>query len=112
MAERQWLASMNLPKPPKIWRARGCKACFQTGYSGRIGIFEIWRKTETDYRHLIGHADEHTLRQQLRERGGKTILQDSLRKAAEGITSLSEIQRMGALTNAHDGGHRFGKRQK
>jgi type II secretory ATPase GspE/PulE/Tfp pilus assembly ATPase PilB-like protein len=102
-AEQSWLESMNLPLPDQCWHAKGCDACYSTGYAGRIGIFEIWRKTEADYQRLLDHADEHALRREFRARGGKTILQDGLQKAADGITSLSEIRRMGALTVVHDG---------
>lgn len=100
--ERFWLESLNLPVPEASWHANGCDACLQTGYSGRIGVFEIWRKTESDYELLLNHTDEHCLRRHLRERGRKTVLEDGLNKAREGITSLVEIQQMGALTTFPD----------
>ena len=101
-SERYWLESLNLPVPERSWHAAGCSACLQTGYSGRVGVFEIWRKTESDYQLLLDHTDEHRLRRHLRERGRKTVLEDGLIKAREGITSLVEIQQMGALTTFHD----------
>ena len=101
-AEHFWLESLNLPVPEKRWHAKGCEACLQTGYSGCIGVFEIWRKTESDYELLLSHTDEHSLRRHLRERGRKTVLEDGLIKAREGITSLVELQHMGALTTFHD----------
>jgi type II secretory ATPase GspE/PulE/Tfp pilus assembly ATPase PilB-like protein len=100
--EQAWLTSLNLPAPQKSWHPRGCPACSQTGYAGRIGVFEIWRKTESDYRLLLEHTDEHSLRRHLRERGRKTVLEDGLVKAREGVTSLAELQHMGALTTFHD----------
>ena len=101
-AEQYWLESLNLPVPEKSWHAKGCEACLQTGYSGCIGVFEIWRKTESDYELLLDHTDEHSLRRHLRERGRKTVLEDGLIKAREGITSLVELKHMGALTTFHD----------
>jgi general secretion pathway protein E len=85
--------------------------CFQTGYVGRVGVFEIWRKTETDHKHLLDHADEHLLRRSFYERGGRTVLHNGLEKVAAGISSLAEIQRMGALTITRDSSARQNSRR-
>ena len=44
--------------PAKTWQSVGCEACQQTGYRGRIGVFEIWHKHESDYQLMLEHADE------------------------------------------------------
>lgn len=94
-SEIQWLESLAMTPPPMSWREHGCPACGGTGYSGCIGVFEIWRRSETDYELILSNADEHTLRRHLRQRGLKTVVHDGLGKAREGITSLAEVQRMG-----------------
>jgi general secretion pathway protein E len=93
---RAWLTSLGLPAPSKLWLPVGCEACQKTGYHGRVGVFEVWHKDESDYRLILDHADEHALRVHLRERGLKTVMEDGLAKVREGVTSLSEIQQMGS----------------
>lgn len=94
--DRIWLRSLRLPPPTKVHHAPGCAACQGTGYHERIAVFEVWQKTDADYSLILAHADEHTLRRNLRRRGLKTVLEDGLAKACQGITSLSELRHMGA----------------
>jgi general secretion pathway protein E len=92
---RAWVTSLGLPVPPKLWLPVGCEACQKTGYHGRVGVFEVWHKDESDYCLILEHADEHSLRAHLRQRGLKTVLENGLIKVREGVTSLAEIQQMG-----------------
>jgi general secretion pathway protein E len=95
-AEVGWLRGVGQPVPKQVWRASGCERCRGSGYHGRIGIFEVWRLDErTD--ELIGkHTDERTLRRLLREQGLGSLMDDALQKAAEGVTSLAEVQTLGS----------------
>ncbi len=72
----------------EIYRARGCSACRQTGYRGRLGLFELLPITpeveEAVYRHAP--ADEI---QRIAKR--PTLFQDGLRKVVAGVTSLEEV---------------------
>jgi general secretion pathway protein E len=94
-AEQDWLATLSAPVPERTWRAVGCADCRQTGYLGRTGLFEIWRKAESDYELILSHPDEHALRRRLRHRGIKSLVEDGLLKVGEGLTSLAELQGMG-----------------
>ncbi len=96
--EKARLKHIGLPPPKKIWRARGCAACMDTGYRGRTGVFEIWRRIDSEYDLILNHADERALRRQIRQRGVKTVVEDALAKAAEGVTTLSEIQSVATQT--------------
>lgn len=93
---RAWLTSLGLKVPATVWQPVGCAACQKTGYHGRVGVFEVWHKDESDYCLILEHADEHALRVHLRERGLKTVMEDGLAKVREGVTSLEEIQQMGS----------------
>lgn len=92
---RAWLISLGLEAPAKVWQPVGCDACQKTGYRGRVGVFEVWGKTESDYRLILDNADEHSLRTHLHQRGLRTVLDEGLSKVREGLTSLAEIQQMG-----------------
>lgn len=93
--EAHWLRVRGHPIPDKTWRSVGCERCGGSGYSGRIGVFEIRRLTEEDADLITAHADEHTLRRHLRGQGTNSMLQDDLQKVAEGLTSIAEFQAVG-----------------
>jgi len=93
---RTWLNSLQLPSQATAWQPGACEACRGTGYRGRIGVFEIWHKGESDCRLILEHTDELSLRAHLRQRGLKSVVEDGLIKAREGVTSLTEVQQMGA----------------
>jgi general secretion pathway protein E len=90
-----WLDSIGGAVPSRTWRPVGCRACNKTGYAGRIGIFELWRKTEDDYDAILRHADEKALRQQLARRHVHSLLDAGLAAVTEGITSFDEIKAAG-----------------
>lgn len=92
---RAWLESVGMPVPGTVWRPVGCRACHKTGYAGRIGLFEIWLKSEDDHDAILHHADEKTIRKGLGRRHRKGLLEDGLAKAAEGLTSLDEVKAAG-----------------
>jgi type IV pilus assembly protein PilB len=81
----------------------GCDACEGSGYKGRIAVHEIFRITE-EVRDLINQrAPDHTLRHAARRAGMRTMLEDGVLKAAQGLTTLQEICRVIAQS---DGGER------
>lgn len=93
--DRTWLESLNQDVPTECWQATGCDDCRQTGYRGRIGLFEIWRLDRPSYDKIIRHADEDDLRRDLRENGITSMLADGMQKVATGETTLDELKRMG-----------------
>ena len=94
---RLWLASLALPIPEQAWLPVGCPACRQLGYFGRVGVFEVWRLRQDDYRLILSHADEHSIREAAVARGHRPLLTDALSMAAEGITSFDELKVMGSV---------------
>jgi type II secretory ATPase GspE/PulE/Tfp pilus assembly ATPase PilB-like protein len=97
--EKAWLRAVGLPCPKKVWHPRGCTKCLNTGYLGRTGVFEIWRRTEADYHLILEHADERTLREQLRGRGLKTVLENAFARVRDGTTAVSELQTVASHTD-------------
>jgi len=74
-------------------RGRGCPACKNTGYKGRIGAFE-WMVPNEDIRQMIMQkAPSSDLRSAAVRAGMKTMRRDALRKAASGITTVDEVLR-------------------
>lgn len=78
----------------EFFRGQGCKICHSTGYSGRIGIFEVLEVTK-DIRQLIDEkADSDVIEQKAIEEGMITMLEDGLDKATRGITTIEEVLRV------------------
>lgn len=69
----------------------GCEHCRNTGYRGRIGIFEIFL-IDDEVRHLINQdLSSPQLRKRARELGMRTLREDGIRKVLVGMTSASEV---------------------
>lgn len=82
-----------------IYRHKGCKRCYYTGYQGRKAIMELLR-IDQDIDSLIArraHMDE--LRNIAREKGFVTLADDGARRILEGVTSLAEVMRVIDLTS-------------
>lgn len=79
----------------KFWKGKGCDACNYTGYSGRVGLHEVLRITDNIQDLIRQRAKEQDLEEEACARGGyKHISVDGIRKATEGLTSLSEVYRV------------------
>ncbi|EDP72891.1 general secretion pathway protein E, partial [Hydrogenivirga sp. 128-5-R1-1] len=82
---------LHIDKDFKLYRGKGCEQCLNTGYKGRIAIYEIM-KIDEDFRSLISKTtDSKTIRYYAVKNGMKTLLQDGLRKAVDGITTVEEV---------------------
>ncbi|CAN5222561.1 ATPase, T2SS/T4P/T4SS family [soil metagenome] len=69
----------------------GCDRCRQTGYKGRMGIFEMF-VVDDEVRHMINNrASTLLLRQKARELGMRTLREDGVRKVLGGMTSAEEV---------------------
>ncbi|MFH1245402.1 MAG: ATPase, T2SS/T4P/T4SS family [Candidatus Omnitrophota bacterium] len=78
----------------KFYRPAGCQLCNGKGYKGRIGIFELLI-LDDDIRTLIAeHPVAFELRQTARKKGMRSLREDGWIKAAQGLTSLSEVLRV------------------
>jgi type IV pilus assembly protein PilB len=77
-----------------FYRGKGCKKCSQSGYKGRIGIYEVLEVSD-DIGELINNkATAHELEKQARKNGMLKILEDGIIKAKAGTTSLEEVLRV------------------
>jgi len=75
----------------KIMGPVGCENCRESGFRGRIGIFEIFL-VDDEVRHLINQdLSTPQLRRRARELGMRTLREDGIRKVLAGMTSASEV---------------------
>ena len=76
-----------------LYRAVGCAACNQTGYHGRVGIFEIML-VDDEIRGMVStNVDSKTIKKAAVAKGMGTLRQDGARKALRGISSVAEVMR-------------------
>jgi len=78
----------------RIYKGKGCDVCFQLGYKGRIGIFELLEISSTLRGLIVQHPNADALQLQARQGGMKTLAEDGLDKVARGIITLQELARI------------------
>jgi general secretion pathway protein E len=83
---------------PEIVRGMGCERCANTGYRGRLGLYEFLVASD-GVRHVINsNGDANAIRQQAIKEGLRTLRQDALSKLYQGITTPEEIVRVTRAT--------------
>jgi len=80
-----------------FYKGAGCSACNQTGYKGRTGIFELMTVTEDIREAMLHKPTARQLYELAREAGLRTLREEGIRRAAEGITTLEEVVRVTQL---------------
>ncbi len=76
---------------PMVYKGTGCQLCANTGYRGRIGVFELLVVTEGIQKKLISHSSLGELREQANNEGIYSMKHDGLQKVKEGITTFEEV---------------------
>src|SRR3990172_8277608 len=77
----------------KFYRGKGCDKCGNTGYRNRIGIFELLRVGPEMTPLILEKADSGSIQRAARAQGMRTMLEDGIRKALRGTTTLEEVAR-------------------
>lgn len=77
-----------------FYRKRGCPRCNQTGYRGRIGIFQLLAMTEELQTLAAAKASREDIERAALEHGMKTLWDDGIAKIAGGLTSIEELARV------------------
>jgi len=73
-----------------IYFGKGCKICHDTGFSGRIGVFEVLEVTKGIKKMIVEKNDADLIVKQAILEGMSTMLDDGLNKVAKGLTTLEE----------------------
>ncbi len=89
------ISNLGIEEKKKVfYRPKGCEHCFNTGYSGRLGICEILTMSPSIRSMILKKAMESDIKNMARKEGMWTLRQDGLARAIEGLTSLEEILRV------------------
>lgn len=77
-----------------LYKGKGCIECGNTGYSGRIGIYEVLTVTDKITKYILTHGDSPSIEKQATEEGMVTLKQDGYIKVLQGITTIEEVLRV------------------
>lgn len=75
----------------RIYRGKGCPVCHNTGYQGRVGIFEILEMSDQIRQLLTQKNDAAVILQEAKKAGMRTMLDDGIEKVKQGVTTLDEL---------------------
>lgn len=75
----------------KLFKGKGCKMCKNTGYRGRIGIFELLMINEDIKKLIVNKSSSDVIKKKAVEMGMNTLRNDGLDKVLKGITTADEV---------------------
>lgn len=81
-------------KPVKFYKGQGCQECGNSGYFGRVGIFEVLPVTDNVSKLILQRAPASEIAKVAKDEGMVSLKQDGYLKVLEGITTIEEILRV------------------
>lgn len=81
-------------KELRFYRGSGCQLCHNTGYAGRIGLFEVLEVSKAIRELIAQKVDSDKIVDKAVDEGMKTMLDDGLIKVGKGLTSIEEVMRV------------------
>jgi len=81
-----------LPAPPEVlYRGKICSSCRNTGYSGRVAVYEVFPVTQKMRQAVSEGANLDAVRELATETGSDSLRRNGLKKAAQGVTTVEEV---------------------
>ncbi|MFA4846169.1 MAG: GspE/PulE family protein [Patescibacteria group bacterium] len=77
-----------------IYKGKGCHVCHETGYHGRMGVFEVLSVSEDIRQAIMAHKNADEIRAIALHEGMTTMVYDGVRKVTMGVTTLEEVLRV------------------
>ena len=77
-----------------IYKGTGCPVCHNTGYVGRLGVFEVLEVTKDIRAKILAKADSDVIVDQAIKDGMTTMMEDGLDKVVKGLTTFEEVLRV------------------
>jgi len=77
-----------------LWKGKGCEVCQQTGYSGRLGLFEMLTLTSALKEVIASGLSSEQLKKAAQKEGYRVMSFDGIQKALEGLTTIEEVFRV------------------
>ena len=77
----------------KVFKGKGCSHCSQTGYKGRIGLYEVMPISPTLRDMILKRVSSDAITTQAIEEGMQNLREDGIEKVRQGVTSIDELMR-------------------
>jgi len=77
-----------------FYRGKGCSACLNTGYYGRVGIYELLLITDEIRSLILAKADANKIKSKAISTGMLTLREEGIKKVIAGTTTTEEILRV------------------
>lgn len=77
-----------------IYKGKGCHVCHQSGYHGRVGVFEVLVVSESVREAIMAHKNADDIRGIALKEGMTTMVYDGVRKVTLGVTTIEEVLRV------------------
>jgi len=94
LSEMADVKNVKMPKSLEVYVPQGCRKCNSTGYSGRIGIFEVLEMTSELAEIILKEPSSAKIKEEAKRQGMTTMKQDGILKALDGVTSIEEVLRV------------------
>lgn len=78
----------------KFYRGKGCPKCMNTGYKGRVGIFELFIVDDKIRNLIVAKAPLEEIKRQVKASGMISLKEDGIQKIKEGLTTVEEVLRV------------------
>jgi type IV pilus assembly protein PilB len=78
-------------KPLTLYKGEGCKNCRDTGYKGRVGMYEVLTVTDEIRREILKKSDSSAIRNSALKSGFVPLREDGIQKVLDGITTIEEV---------------------
>ncbi len=89
------LGDTHIKKIPKtLYKGKGCNVCGGSGFQGQIGIFEVFRITDTVRALILKEVPISEVRAESIKEGMVTMFEDGLKKVETGVTTIEEVLRV------------------
>jgi type IV pilus assembly protein PilB len=84
-------------KNVRLSKGKGCSACYDSGFKGRLGIFELLEMDEGLQSLILKNPSIEILQKYLRENGHRTLKDLGYEKVLEGVTTIEEVKRVSSI---------------
>ena len=84
---------LEVDKNFKLSKGKGCQTCYDSGFKGRIGIYELIEVDQDLQRMILENPSGEQLKQFVDQKNIRTILREGIDKVVEGVTTFEEVNR-------------------
>lgn len=85
------LKQLRLPEGTKVYEGRGCSSCFETGYKGRVGVYEVLELSDDLKKMVVAGEPDLRIKEKAILAGMRTLRMAAVEKLAQGLTTVEEV---------------------